>query len=280
MKRLFILLTVLILAAFAGNGYAETFEKDDALWREAKTLAKAGKIDEALAKTGEMSPARKETVLNMIAVIAADDFQNYDKALEIGKTLSQAERREYLWLYIPRSAAANQDYDGFIAVVQKTKLLVLDEYLRMYFDKENVAETMKFIEEAANIYLNALYRDAAVIYANRGLLRENVKVIKLLDRETNYYKSAVTATVIEVMNGLHSQPEALDGYLAELNYRKVRYLKKIGYGGAVRHIIAYDTPNTVQFPDILILLLYDETGEKIFLTALFLDKELTPYLTE
>lgn len=278
MKKLFVLLMILGAVVFAGNGYAESqFEKDDALWREAKTLAKAGKIDEALAKTGEMSPARKETVLNMIAVIAADDFQDYDKALEIGKTLSQAERREHLWLYIPRSAAVNQDYDGFIAVVQKTKLLVLDEYLRMYFDKENVAETMKFIEEAANIYLNALYRDAAVIYANRGLLRENVKIIKLMERGTNYYKSAVTATVIEVMNGLHSQPEALDGYLAALNYRKIHYSKNIAYGGAVRHIIAYDTPNTTQYPDII--LLYDEeTGKKVFLTALFLDEKIKPYL--
>lgn len=280
MKRLFILLTVLILAAFAGNGYAEnTFEKDDALWREAKTLAKAGKIDEALAKTGEMSPARKETVLNLIAVIAADDFKEYDKAIEIGKTLSQAERREHLWLYIPRSAAVNQDYDGFIAVVRKTKIIVLDEYLRMYFDKENAAETMKFIEMAANIYLNSLYRDAAVIYANRGLLQENIKIIKLIDLGTNYYKSAVTATVIELMNGLHRRPEALDGYLAALNYRKVQYEKNILYGGAIRHIIAYDAPNTPQYPDII--LLYDEeAGKKIFLTALFLDEKIKPLLTE
>ena len=279
MKRLLILLIVLC-AVFAGSAYAETtFEKDDALWREAKTLAKAGNLDEAIAKTAGMSPARKETTLNIIAVIAADDFKNCDKAIEIGKILTQAERREHLWLYIPRSAAMNKDYDNFIAVVQKIKVVVLDEYLRTYFDPNNVKETMEFIEEAANMYLGALYRDAAVIYANRGLLREKVKVIKLLDRDTNYYKSALTATIIELMNGLHSQPEALDGYLAALNYRKVYYSKSIAFGGAIRHIIAYDTPNTAQYPDIF--LLYDEeNGEKTFLTALFLDEKIKQYLIE
>lgn len=280
MKRLFILLTVLILAAFAGNGYAEnTFEKDDALWREAKTLAKAGKIDEALAKTGEMSPARKETVLNLIAVIAADDFKEYDKAIEIGKTLSQAERREHLWLYIPRSAAANQDYDGFIAVVEKTVIVVFKEYMASYFDPNNADESVEFINKTIKIYLASLYRDAAVIYANRGLLRENIKVIKLIDRDTNYYRSAITATVIELMNGLHRRPEALDGYLAALNYRKIPYSKSILYGGAIRQIVAYDRPDTEQNPDIL--LLYDEeAGKKIFLTALFLDEKIKPLLTE
>lgn len=278
MKRLFVLLMILSVVVFAGNASAESqYEKDDVLWHEVKALAKAGKIDEAVAKTDEMSPARKETVLNMIAVIAADDFQNYDKALEIGKTLSQVERREHLWLYIPRSAAANQDYDGFIAVVQKTKIIILDEYLRMYFDPKNVAETMKFIETAANVYLNSLYRDAAVIYANRGLIRENIKAIKEIDRETTYYQSAITATIIELMNGLYSQPEAVDGYLAALNYRKVHhYSKNISYGGAERTIVAYDTPNTSQFPDIL--LLYDENGDKIFLTAIFYSGKIQNYL--
>lgn len=282
MKRLFVLLIIPCVVVFAGNAFSQSqYEKDDALWQEVKILAKAGKIDEALAKTGEMSPARKETSLGAVAIIAADNFADYDKAIEIGKTLAQTERREYLWLYIPRSAAVKLNYDGFMIVAEKTIRIVFEEYAKSYLDPYNIDESVKSINETVKIYQLSLYRDAAVIYANRDLLQENIKVIKIIgsiDRDTTYYQSAVTATIIEIMNGLHSQPEAVDGYLAALNYRKVHYSKNIVYGGAERTIVAYDTPNTDQYPDIL--LLYDENGEKKFLTAIFYSDKIKDYLIQ